>query len=216
MRIGPPGADENCLDPFVVRQVIGESLAHGGLCVSREREVICGRGRHDEVVNGREGKGRRDVDRGQERGKGRVGVEDGEQEDEQEETVFSAVVGEGEGRKTMDFEGEARISILNPRRKEGGGGEGEGVRTIESLRVFIESFLDDLQGYPCLRLCGFQILGLDVLIEERGDLGIEACAEDAQRVLASCQRLLFDGEDGSQEGGENGGSLGHFAGPRSL
>lgn len=118
MRIGPPGADEDGLDPVVVRQVIGESLAHGGLRVAREREVVRGRGRHDEVVNGREREGRRDVDGGQEGGKGRVGVEEGEQKDEQEEAVFSAVVGEGEGRKTMDFEGKARISILNPRNRD--------------------------------------------------------------------------------------------------
>lgn len=85
----------------------------------------------------------------------------------------------------------------------------------ERLRVFIESFLDDLQRYPCLRLCGFQFFGLDVLVEERGDLGIETGAKRAQRGVASRQRL-FKGDDGSQEGGENWGSLGHFAELRGL
>lgn len=44
VRIGPPGADEDGLDPVVMRQVFGESFAHGGLRVAREREVVCGRG----------------------------------------------------------------------------------------------------------------------------------------------------------------------------
>lgn len=84
----------------------------------------------------------------------------------------------------------------------------------EKLRVSFESFLDDLQRSPGLRLCGFQFFGLDVLLEERGDLGIETGAERAQRGVASRQRL-FEGDDGIQ-GGENWSSLGHFAELRGL
>lgn len=84
VRIGPPGTDEDGFDAVVVHQVIGESLAHSRLRVACEREVVCGRGRHYEVVDGGEGEGRWDVDCGEERRKGRVGVEEGEQKDEQE------------------------------------------------------------------------------------------------------------------------------------
>ena len=66
-----------------------------------------------------------------------------------------------------------------------------------------------MQLSPCLRLCGFQFFGLAVLVEERGDLGIETGAESAQRGVASRQRLS-EGDDGSQ-GGESWSSLGHFA-----
>lgn len=66
-------------------------------------------------------------------------------------------------------------------------------REQSSLRVFIESFPDDLERYPGLRLCAFQPVRLDVLVEERGDLGIEGGAEGAQRggVIASCRRRLL-------------------------
>lgn len=84
------------------------------------------------------------------------------------------------------------------------------------LRVFIESFLNDLQRNPCLRLCGFQSFGLDVLVEEGGDLGIKAGAEGAQRGGVAIRQRLFDRGDGSQVGGGNWGSLGHFAGPPGL
>lgn len=103
MRISPPGANEDGLYAVIVCQVVGKCLAHGGLRVARECEVVCGRGGHDEVVDCREGEPRRDIDGGQGRRKGRVGVEEGEQKDEQEEAVFSAVVGEGEGWETGGF-----------------------------------------------------------------------------------------------------------------
>ena len=54
-------------------------------------------GSSDEAVDGGEGVGGRDVDCGE--GGGEVGVrgEEGEVEEEEDEAVFSAVVGEGEG-----------------------------------------------------------------------------------------------------------------------
>lgn len=115
VRIGPPGADEDGLDTVVMHQVVGKCLAHGGVRVAREREVVCGRGGRDEVVDRREGERRRDIDGGQGGRKGRVGVEEGEQKDEQEEAVFSAVVGEGEGRETGGVFGESAYRNRNHR-----------------------------------------------------------------------------------------------------
>ena len=69
----------------------------------REREVVGARGGGHEGGHGGEGVGREDVHGGEQRREGGQGdwgggrAEDGEVEDQEEETVFSAIVGEGEG-----------------------------------------------------------------------------------------------------------------------
>ena len=57
--------------------------------------LCCGAG--DEGVDAGKGVWRLDVDCWEEGGEGGVGVESGEVEEEEDEAVFAAVVGEGEG-----------------------------------------------------------------------------------------------------------------------
>lgn len=59
--------------------------------------------------------GRRDVDCGEEGGEERVGGEEGEVEDEEDEAVFAAIVGEGEGGEAgFFFEREKMSAELFP------------------------------------------------------------------------------------------------------
>ncbi len=58
--------------------------------------MVAGGGGGDEGVDGGEGVRGRDEDGGEGRGEGRVRGEEGEVEEEEDEAVFAAVVGEGE------------------------------------------------------------------------------------------------------------------------
>lgn len=63
----------------------------------RDGEVVRAAGGGDEGVDFGEGVARDDVDAGDEGGQGRrVGAEGGEEEDQEHEAVFAAVVGEGD------------------------------------------------------------------------------------------------------------------------
>lgn len=97
MRIRPPGADEDGLHRGLIPQVLGEGGFHR-FGVARKVEVVGARGGGDEGLDFGEGVRGDDVD-GLDawgRWRGRVCVEGGEEEDEEDETVFAAVVGEGE------------------------------------------------------------------------------------------------------------------------
>lgn len=101
MRVCAPGADEDGFDMRVVVEVGGEGDAHGRVCVAIEGEVVMLRGGCDEVVNEGEGVAWVDVDTREGGGEVWVRGEEGEVEDQEDEAVFAAVVGEGEGGKSV-------------------------------------------------------------------------------------------------------------------
>lgn len=102
--VGAPRADEDGANGGVVGEVVREGQAHGGVVVVLQGEaVVRGRG-GDESINGGEGVSGGDVNCGEEGGEVRVGGEEGEVEDQKDEAVFAAVVGEGEGGETVERE----------------------------------------------------------------------------------------------------------------
>ena len=97
-----------------------------------------------------------------------VGGEEGEVEEEEEEAVFAAVVGEGERfEPVVGF--AVSGSVLFFVRGEGG-----------TVRVSFQSFGDDGEGVPALRLHVAEPVRRDVFVEEGGDAGVEVGAEGAQ------------------------------------
>lgn len=101
MRVGAASADQDGLDAPARggggSEVRLEGEAHGGGGVAREGEVVLAGGFGDEGVDGGEGVGWGDEDRGYASGEVGVGGEEGKVEDQEDEAVFAAVVGEGEG-----------------------------------------------------------------------------------------------------------------------
>ena len=114
VRVRAPGADEDGLDVRLVGEVGGEGVAERdgrGVDVGGEVEVVAAGGGGDKGRHAGErvgGPGVDGGDGGRERlcwrfspveraGAAEVGVEGGEVEDEEDEAVFAAVVGEGEG-----------------------------------------------------------------------------------------------------------------------
>ena len=79
-----------------------------------------------------------------------MGGEDGEVEDQEDETVFSAVVGEGEGGESGN-----RDMLVARQRKSGIRG---------GKLVSVKGFLDDGQRAARLLLRCLQSLGLDILL----------------------------------------------------
>lgn len=109
MRIGPPRAHEDGLHVGVFLQVELESLTHGQRIVC-ERELVGVDGVVDKGVDLGKGVWGDDVDGGEagwewewRRGWGRVDAvaDRGEEEVEENETVFAAVVGDGQLFKTV-------------------------------------------------------------------------------------------------------------------
>lgn len=98
MRIRAARAHEDALDLRPLLQVVGEGGSHAGVGVSGDGETVRAAGGGDEGVDFGEGVPREDVDAGEEGGEGArvVGAEGGEEEDQQDEAVFAAVVGEGD------------------------------------------------------------------------------------------------------------------------
>jgi len=99
---------------------------------------------------------RRDIDRGEEGGEVGVVGKEREVEDQKDEAILAAVVGERYGR-------EATRGALASVPTEGVEGRGP---------VIVQRFLYDREGISGLRLHAPQSFRLDVFLKERLDLGV--------------------------------------------
>ena len=97
MWVRPSGTDENGLDLGFEGEIVGEGGFHAFAREVGKGEVVGGGCGEDEGVNFRKGMRGDYVDGFEVGGEMRVGGEGGEVEDEEDETVFATVVGEGEG-----------------------------------------------------------------------------------------------------------------------
>ena len=104
MRIRPPGSDKYRLHARILLQINGKPQSHRRVLYAREgKMVVFGRG-GDEGFDAAEGVHGRDVDGGEKRGEVGVMGQEREIEDQEDEAVFTAIVGEGERWEAVHME----------------------------------------------------------------------------------------------------------------
>ena len=172
------GADEDSFYGGGVAQVVCEGVLHGGLCVFEELERVRLYADLDEVLDLLEGVRGLDVhafDGGVGVGVWIAGcetllVECAEVQDQEDEAVFAAIVGDGEL-----WESGGAVSAKLRRWGVFGrhGTERDGARVL----VLVQGIGDDVEGYARLGLQAAQPVGVVVLVEEGLDAGVDAAAE---------------------------------------